>query len=68
MSMGSNMEENILPSVSSARNTQRRINFDLNFKESPIGAVNFQKQKLMDGSFSPSKRLQQSDQPSAQDS
>ena len=35
------MEENILPSLSSARNTQRKVNFDLGpDHRSAIGAVN----------------------------
>lgn len=37
---GKNMEENILPSLSSARNTQRRLNLDSGLN-SQIGTVNF---------------------------
>lgn len=37
---GKNMEENILPSLSSARNTQRRLNLNSGLN-SQIGTVNF---------------------------
>lgn len=46
-----NMEENILPSLSSARNTQRRLNLDSGMS-SQIGTVNFQRQRLLDLNFS----------------
>lgn len=47
------MEENILPSLSSARNTHRRVNLNsgIGSMESVIGAVNFERQKLLDLNF-----------------